>query len=316
MVCNVRPLYFFNRSICSSYRPDSVSSYQTPFILDIMSTRIMDEEPTCRGIWLVSTQDALIIANLCIRGELQIVRQRPALGRRHQSSQSRSPMLQSGNVIVWEADIQGCPHSMRWIDKIPWTPSRKCLDGPFLYYVERRGPSARVPGRRNTRRLAGQVQLNEDWRDERPDEMHHYRPFINSHDLKPHGLIKKTWTITIPGNLPRTLRIISYFKAQDVTSGAIRRPTEMLEFAILQRPYLESIRRCEIEVDMKSKKLQHSSESSANAFSSSTSLSSSPEQKVNSTPTRKVVALTCSIRHLTIGNAKQSFPKTHISINQ
>ena len=281
MSCIFSHSYFFSQYLDLPFHlPGSVSACQKPSTSNVLSTPVMNEEPTYRGIWLSSAEDALIIANLCIRGELEIIRQRPVLRGRHRSALSVSPMLQSGNVVVWEDDIKGLSHSMRWIDKIPWTPSRKCLDGPFYYYVQRRGPSARVSGSRNARRLAGQPPLNNDWRDERPWELHHYGSLINSQNLEPHGLIKKTWSIVIPGDCPRTLRIISYYKAQDVTSGAIRRPTETVESSLFQTPWHESIQRFARALTVESKQGHYPSETSSNCFPSSPTSSPSPQEKV------------------------------------
>ena len=209
-----------------------------------MSTGVASLQPTFTG-HVNTTQDALILFEACLTGQLSHVPRRP-------HDRERNQLIRSGCVFIYEENASGIK---RWTDGVTWSPSR--ILGNFLVYRELDKPFP--PGEKKR-------AMNKNRRPPRPGEPYsrpegsegQYSPplpnssidpnrapteversligsLIDSYGFKENGLVKKTMSVTVQGV---THHLVSYYNVQDVINGTLRAPsqTDTLQFI---RPRME-----------------------------------------------------------------------------
>lgn len=209
-----------------------------------MSTGAAALQPTFTG-HVNTTQDALVLFEACLTGQLSHVPRRP-------HDRERNQLIRSGCVFIYEENASGIK---RWTDGVTWSPSR--ILGNFLVYRELDKPFP--PGEKKR-------AMKKNRRPPRPGEPYsrpegsdgQYSPtmstsnfdsnrtpteversligsLIDSYGFKENGLVKKTMSVTVQGV---THHLVSYYNVQDVINGSLRSPsqTENLQYI---RPRLE-----------------------------------------------------------------------------
>ncbi|KAI5308211.1 hypothetical protein KEM55_006279, partial [Ascosphaera atra] len=203
-------------------------------------------EPSYEG-YVSSTQDALILFEACLQGDLCHTGRRP-------HDRERPHLVRSGCVFIYEENSSGIK---RWTDGVTWSPSR--ILGNFLVYRELDKPfppgekkRAMRKGRRSTAtNSSGRPGEPYHARSETPSgdslsSARHYRErepleaaqaerahqpeieralvgsLVDSYGFKEDGLVKKTMSVHIGGV---THHLVSYYSVEDVLSGRLRSPT-------------------------------------------------------------------------------------------
>lgn len=206
-------------------------------------------KPTFEG-HVASTNDALILFENCLHGNLQHVPRRP-------HDRERNSLIRSGCIFIYEENASGIK---RWTDGVTWSPSR--ILGNFLVYRELDKPfppgekkRAMKKNRRPTRpgepyqRPEGATNIYppdappaQGFNGERPPtEMERalIGSLIDSYGFKQDGLVKKTMSVTVQGV---THHLVSYYSVADVTNGTLRTPSNDPNVNFL-RPRLELTQR-------------------------------------------------------------------------
>ncbi|KAJ6012578.1 Gluconate transport inducer 1/Pac2 [Penicillium canescens] len=193
-------------------------------------------EPTFNG-YVATTQDALLLFEACLTGDLRHVPRRPC-------DRERSHLVRSGSVFVYDESSSGIK---RWTDGIAWSPSR--ILGNFLVYRElnkqfpsgekrraikkatRRPVPARWPGKLSSQQDNSQGSSSTSIGSEpctyRPShQLELERAFVgsllDSYSFKDSGLVKKTMSVTVIGV---THHLVSYYTIHDVMCGSLSPPS-------------------------------------------------------------------------------------------
>jgi hypothetical protein len=218
-------------------------------------------EPPWVG-FLETTEDALLI--------LEAARRRliPRVTRRLADRERK--LIQSGSVFVFEEEESGIK---RWTDGFLWSPSRILGNFLLYRETDKRNPDgtpATRPGRSNTTSMpsssnggASSLLVSEDPTPapypsgalsrpkddllpgsggysaagssglDRARERILLGSLTNSQKFKEDGMMKKTFSLTLP-NTTQTHHIVSYYKVADVEAGRLRTPSSLPEFAALE----------------------------------------------------------------------------------
>ncbi|KAJ1738500.1 Global transcription regulator sge1 [Coemansia sp. RSA 989] len=188
---------------------------------------------TVTGLKVMSTRDALTIFEACRRGIL------PQITRR--LTESEKQQITAGTIVVFD---EKRAKMKRWTDGRMWTPSR--IVGNFLMYRELdRKVQPNQQGIEEINRLVQQQRG-----DENPDGTSQMEFHSSNKGLffrKPHGLIKRTISLSVPDDevgflsqtewkTPRTHQqhLIAYFKAE--TCSLLASPDDMEELHGLRLP--------------------------------------------------------------------------------
>ncbi|KAF4973014.1 hypothetical protein FSARC_591 [Fusarium sarcochroum] len=194
-------------------------------------------KPTFRG-YVEGTDDALILFEACVSGQLIPVHRRP-------SRDEFGTLTKSGNVFIYEIKGSGI---RRWGDLLHWTCSRK--SGGFFYYLELNEPTSsdmtnRVRKKKvkwqmrgiakQQRRYPGNLMTPHS----HPNGNESSEPPVNEPNqdlvselnsntsIKEGGLIKKTITLSC-NNIE--YRLVSYFTREDVDNGHLLVPSRLKNF--------------------------------------------------------------------------------------
>ena len=187
-------------------------------------------QPTYYG-HVASTQDALLLFEACLTGQLSHVPRRP-------HDRERNHLIRSGSVFIYEENASGIK---RWTDGVTWSPSR--ILGNFLVYRELDKPfppgekkramkkNKRIPrpGEPYPRQEDGQyspVMTSPGFNEGRqPSDVERalIGSLIDSYGFKDNGLVKKTMSVTVQGV---THHLVSYYNVNEVVSGNLTQPTQ------------------------------------------------------------------------------------------
>lgn len=210
-------------------------------------------QPTFNG-HVASTHDALLLFEACLTGALHHVPRRP-------HDRERSQLIRSGCVFIYEENASGIK---RWTDGVPWSPSR--ILGNFLVYRELLKPFPPGEKKRATKRNKrptkpgepyprndsvasnGSVALSpttpstpafkQEGGFDRDTERSLIGSLVDSYGFKEDGLVKKTMSVNVQGVHHH---LVSYYKVNDVLSGALGTPTTDPQLRQLRpRPELTS----------------------------------------------------------------------------
>ncbi|ODV93082.1 hypothetical protein PACTADRAFT_20429, partial [Pachysolen tannophilus NRRL Y-2460] len=208
--------------------------------------------PTYYG-YIGSTKDALLIIQATLNNQLLAVPRRP-------HEKERSSLIRSGNIFVFIEERSGIK---RWTDGIAWSPSR--ILGRFLVYreLDRSALSDKEDSKARKKRKKSPTYGNEAGGSSSSTTNELYNTASNgnvpnrelvgslvaSYAFKDRGLIKKTLSITIhhpkshhqqpisealPPSNSETIHIVSYYSAEDVMNGQLKRPIDSPNLKDLQ----------------------------------------------------------------------------------
>jgi Gti1/Pac2 family transcription factor len=208
-------------------------------------------QPTFTG-HVATTNDALILFEACLTGQLSHVPRRP-------HDRERNMLIRSGCVFIYEENASGIK---RWTDGVTWSPSR--ILGNFLVYREldkpfppgekkramkknsrarpsRPGEPYPRPESNNSTSYSPTTPSSATFSPDRaPNEMERslIGSLVDSYGFKADGLVKKTMSVTVQGV---THHLVSYYSVSDVVNGQLRTPsqTENLNY-VRPRPELTS----------------------------------------------------------------------------
>lgn len=206
-------------------------------------------QPTFTG-HVATTNDALILFEACLTGQLSHVPRRP-------HDRERNMLIRSGCVFIYEENASGIK---RWTDGVTWSPSR--ILGNFLVYREldkpfppgekkramkknsrtrpsRPGEPYPRPNSNNSATYSPTTPASATFSPDRaPNEMERslIGSLVDSYGFKSDGLVKKTMSVTVQGV---THHLVSYYSVGDVINGQLRTPsqTESLNY-VRPRPEL------------------------------------------------------------------------------
>lgn len=192
-------------------------------------------QPTFTG-HVATTNDALILFEACLTGQLSHVPRRP-------HDRERTMLIRSGCVFIYEENASGIK---RWTDGVTWSPSR--ILGNFLVYRELDKPfppgekkramkkNSRVrparPGEPYPRTESNGGAYSPTTpsattfsSDRAPNEMERslIGSLVDSYGFKADGLVKKTMSVTVQGV---THHLVSYYSVSDVVNGQLRTPSQ------------------------------------------------------------------------------------------
>jgi Gti1/Pac2 family transcription factor len=204
-------------------------------------------QPTFTG-HVATTNDALILFEACLSGQLSHVPRRP-------HDRERKSLIRSGCIFIYEENASGIK---RWTDGVTWSPSR--ILGNFLVYRELDKPfppgeKKRAMKKTSRQRLGrpGEPYVRSECHsgtfspttpstvsfasDRVPNEMERslIGSLVDSYGFKADGLVKKTMSVTVQGV---THHLVSYYGVNDVLNSQLRTPsqTESLNYV---RPRME-----------------------------------------------------------------------------
>lgn len=190
-----------------------------------------------------STKDALLIIQEIIDKQLELVPRRPI-------ERERPHLIKSGNVFVFIEEHSGIK---RWTDGIAWCPSR--ILGRFLVYreLDKHSQNEKDDTKKKKRKVSvDRDPLDTSYRPQLPQgqevirhESYDYSStaynkknlmgsLVTSYVFKDQGLIKKTLSLLTSTkdlhlekrNEKQTIHLISYYNADDVLNGKLKRPSE------------------------------------------------------------------------------------------
>ncbi|KAK6850532.1 Gti1/Pac2 family-domain-containing protein [Apiospora arundinis] len=198
-------------------------------------------QPTFVG-YISSTVDALVLFEACLTGHTSHVPRLP-------HDLERANLIRSGNVFIYEENSSGIK---RWTDGVSWSPSRilrnfllyRELDKPFQpgekRAMEQTDKSIGVTQPTSTS-LANAVgsssvdmgglafQYSDASGNDKDTEKALGEPLVDSYQIKPNGLVKKTTSVQYRGIIHH---LVSYYNIDDVVGKKLRTP---MEFPELQR---------------------------------------------------------------------------------
>ncbi|KAM9914050.1 hypothetical protein OXX59_007094 [Metschnikowia pulcherrima] len=203
--------------------------------------------PTFHG-YILTNDDALMVAEAALANKLPLVQRRPLDGE-------RPKVIRSGNIFVF---IEEMSEIKRWTDGVAWSASR--ILGRFLIYRKldknallSKDSNRKAKGSFSKRKGSrdGAIPLDSDMRRNSYSSIqdNSYENTNNSSEAttpgtpipvaQDRGLIKKTLSLSIPASesesgMPRTIHLISYFRAYDVLAGNLIRPsqTDLRDFPV------------------------------------------------------------------------------------
>lgn len=186
-----------------------------------------------------STQDALILFEACLSGQLSHVARRP-------HDRERASLIKSGNVFIYEEFSSGIK---RWTDGVPWSPSR--ILGNFLVYRELERPfppgekkramkrNKRSPGISKADPYPSRgplTTLSNGYatatafvgQNAKETERSLIGSLVDSYGFKEEGLVKKTISVTVNGV---SHHLVSYYSVNDVMQKKLPNPSQDQRFA-------------------------------------------------------------------------------------
>lgn len=174
--------------------------------------------PTCTGVFIDNSWDAITVLTAVLSGQLNTVTRRP-------QDSEKDALIISGRLYVYEEERSGIK---RWTDRRVWGPSRilenflvyRELERP-LFPEEREGGAARAnPGHVTAPRPArGAPRTNPDGSRTKGSIVGSMTS--NNYPLLEDGLVKKTITLKAAG---ATFHIVLYFTWDDVNAGKLLTP--------------------------------------------------------------------------------------------
>ncbi|KAG9050565.1 hypothetical protein FS837_004422 [Tulasnella sp. UAMH 9824] len=186
-------------------------------------------KPILRG-YLDSLSDALIVIEVgslaAMRGLIGRVVTKP-------NDTQKELYTQSGNIIVFEESEVGI---RRWTDPLSWSETRACP--PYFIYRETTSDIRSTPYDRSSRSgNRGQVRSRGVSFDVQRlvGAMPTGKRCRNSGHVMEDGMCKRTITIELP---ERKWHIISYYYVEDILSGKLMRPSEMVSDKLKQLPHM------------------------------------------------------------------------------
>lgn len=200
---------------------------------------------------VATTNDALVLFEACLSGQLSHVPRRP-------HDRERNSLIRSGCIFIYEENASGIK---RWTDGVTWSPSR--ILGNFLVYRELDKPFP--PGekkramKKNNRRATrpGDPYPRPDtnggsYSPTTPQSNNNFGnaatptdaerqligSLIDSYGFKPNGLVKKTMSVTVQGV---THHLVSYYNMDDVINRQLQTPSDTSNLrGVRPRPELTS----------------------------------------------------------------------------
>lgn len=169
--------------------------------------------PTWNG-FIKTTEDALLLVEGVLRGELNHVSRRP-------HDRERERLIKSGSVFIYSEGSSGI---RRWTDGIHWSPSR--ILGNFLLYRELESPFA--PGQKKRALKNKKPSHPYGGASQVPAEDREFiGSLVDSYAFKPNGLIKKTISVDFHGIAHH---IVSYYTLAEAKSQTLPTPTSLPKF--------------------------------------------------------------------------------------
>ena len=195
--------------------------------------------PTFHG-HIASTQDALLLFEACLSGQLNHVARRP-------HDRERASLIKSGNVFIYEEHSSGIK---RWTDGVPWSPSR--ILGNFLVYRELERPfppGEKKRAMKRNKRSPGISKAPEPYARASSGTTNGYHTaaiasnfgqtttnslsketersligsLVDSYGFKEEGLVKKTVSVTVRGV---SHHLVSYYTVADVMNNKFSNPSK------------------------------------------------------------------------------------------
>ncbi|KAI5818657.1 Gti1/Pac2 family-domain-containing protein [Pyronema omphalodes] len=188
--------------------------------------------PSWQSGILKSSDDALVLMQCCINGDIPMVTRRP-------HDKEREDLIRSGNIFIYDEETSNIK---RWTDSLYWSPSR--IMGSFLVYREiekafpagerkkakkKRGDSlssdegsdgqcpTSIKQGRLVRRHTGHNLTKEEERD-------YCGSLLDSYEFKYGGLVKKTISLDYRG---KRYHMVSYYNLRDVKPMKLEFPTRI-----------------------------------------------------------------------------------------
>lgn len=190
--------------------------------------------------YIGSIKDALLIVQKILDKNLNLVTRRPY-------EREREGLIKSGNVFVFIEQHSGIK---RWTDGVAWSPSR--ILGKFLVYreLDKKSINEKEDKKRKKRKINDESSsknclskkltpnqneddnyINNAFIDVIQDSKEN---FVGLYGIKDQGLIKKTLSLTTTSkdlniddsDEKQIIHLISYYNADDVLNGKLKRPCE------------------------------------------------------------------------------------------
>ncbi|KAI9864589.1 MAG: hypothetical protein M1813_003078 [Trichoglossum hirsutum] len=189
---------------------------------------------------VATTNDALVLFEACLQGQLHHVPRRP-------HDRERSALIRSGCVFIYEENASGIK---RWTDGVAWSPSR--ILGNFLVYRELEKPFPPGEKKKATKRDKRLTKPGEPYPSPRSNleggdgSLQSYSPMsptspapksetfdketersligslVDSYGFREGGLVKKTMSVNVNGVHHH---LVSYYKVEDVLGGLLDTPS-------------------------------------------------------------------------------------------
>ena len=189
---------------------------------------------------VATTNDALVLFEACLQGQLHHVPRRP-------HDRERSALIRSGCVFIYEENASGIK---RWTDGVAWSPSR--ILGNFLVYRELEKPFPPGEKKKATKRDKRLTKPGEPYPSPRSNleggdgSLQSYSPMsptspapksetfdketersligslVDSYGFREGGLVKKTMSVNVNGVHHH---LVSYYKVEDVLGGLLETPS-------------------------------------------------------------------------------------------
>ncbi|KAH0545502.1 hypothetical protein GP486_008442 [Trichoglossum hirsutum] len=205
---------------------------------------------------VATTNDALVLFEACLQGQLHHVPRRP-------HDRERSALIRSGCVFIYEENASGIK---RWTDGVAWSPSR--ILGNFLVYRELEKPFPPGEKKKATKRDKRLTKPGEPYPSPRSNleggdsSSQSYSPMsptspapksetfdketersligslVDSYGFREGGLVKKTMSVNVNGVHHH---LVSYYKVEDVLGGLLETPSTSTGLRYIKpRPELTS----------------------------------------------------------------------------
>lgn len=161
--------------------------------------------------------DVLVLLEGYLKGRISGLPCRP-------QPKERQALVRSGNILIFDEQASGMK---RWTDGMPWGPSRKL--GEFLVYHELEtssGPMRESAYKQNSPRLGNcdTAEVSTTMANNYADLVTTFvGSFANSLPIRLHGHVKRSINIEFRD---RIFHVVSYFRIEDVKSGALLAPAE------------------------------------------------------------------------------------------
>ncbi|KAK4459622.1 Gti1/Pac2 family-domain-containing protein, partial [Cladorrhinum samala] len=164
-------------------------------------------KPAWQG-YIKNSVSACVLMTAALKGFVQHMPRRPGEGE-------RAELIKSGNIFIYQESVSNI---RRWTDGLNWSPSR--ILGNFLVYRELSEPfpagqkkkALKKHQNRNASRAEAKAKTTNPLIPEE-DMRKLVGSLTDSYDFKEDGLVKKTISITVKGQIHH---IVSYYKPMDV----------------------------------------------------------------------------------------------------